>query len=244
MREMEIPAITTEQMREVDRLAMTIYGISLLQMMENAGRNLAELARQLLDGSLLEKRVLIAVGKGNNGGGGMAAARHLYNWGAEVTVLLQSPAISGTPETQLEALRVLPVKIETDGDAFHFLSSWEGDLTIDALLGYGLSGHLRDWVADMIERINELPTPIVALDVPSGLDATTGKRYDPCIRATATMTLALPKTGLVKPEARSAVGALYLADIGIPNVLYKAMGIKIDGSVFTRSTLIELEPHL
>src|SRR5574341_190914 len=84
-----IPAVTADQMREVDRLMVDTYGVSLPQMMELAGRALAEVVRLMLDGTVQRARVLVAAGKGNNGGGGLAAARHLANWGTDVTVLLE-----------------------------------------------------------------------------------------------------------------------------------------------------------
>jgi NAD(P)H-hydrate epimerase len=239
-----IPTVTADEMREVDRLAVERYGMQILQMMENAGRCLAELVRRHLGGSVLGKHLIVAVSKGNNGGGGMVAARHLSNWGANVTVLLESETLSGAPALQWEILKRLPIQRVLAQAAVASLSAAQVDLVVDALIGYGLSGSPRGWVAQVIRAINALNLPVIALDIPSGLDVTSGRVYDPCIRATATLTLALPKTGLVKPEARSAVGALYLADIGIPDVLYKAMRIEIRIPIFAHSTLIKLTPHL
>jgi len=107
------------------------------------------------------------------------------------------------------------------------------------VIGYSLAGNPRGWTAKMIDRINSLSIPILALDVPSGLDATTGEIYNPCVQATATMTLALPKTGLVKPDVKQVVGSLYLADISVPDVLYKEMGIDVT-PLFLNDTLIRL----
>ncbi len=235
----EIPAITAEQMRKVDHLIVAKYGIQLTQMMENAGRNLAELTRRWLGGSVLAKRLIIATGRGNNGGGGMVAARHLHNWGARVTVLLESERLSGTPRLQWEILKRLPLERKIAQVALKFIAQQSADVVIDALIGYGLSGPPRGWVASVIEAINTLDMPVIALDVPSGLDATTGEICSPCIRATATLTLALPKTGLMKPQAKDAVGRLYLADIGVPNVIYREIGIEV-GSIFARDALIPL----
>jgi len=119
------------------------------------------------------------------------------------------------------------------------LSNNKGDLILDAVIGYSLAGNPRGWTAKMIDRINSLSIPILALDVPSGLDATTGEIYNPCVQATATMTLALPKTGLVKPDVKQVVGSLYLADISVPDVLYKEMGIDVT-PLFLNDTLIRL----
>ena len=228
-------------MRRVDRLMVETYGIQLLQMMENAGRNLAELGRRLMGNSVLGKRVIVAVGKGNNGGGGMVAARHLSNWGATVTVLVEAAAaLSDVPALQWKTLMTLPIEGMEGDAALEFLSADVGGLVVDALIGYGLSGNPRGWTAGMIERINALSAPVVALDVPSGLDATTGEAYTPCIRATATMTLALPKTGLGKSKAKDFVGSLYLADIGVPPALYREIGLDV-GSIFIHHSLISLD---
>lgn len=235
-----IPAITTDQMRHVDQLMVDVFGIGLLPMMENAGRNLAMLARTMLGGSVVKKSIVIAAGKGNNGGGGMVAARHLSNWGAAVTVLLEEEqAVVGVPLLQLKAMAKLPVQKREGAAALRLLGEGWTDLVIDALIGYSLSGAPRGWPSRLIERINTLSVPILALDVPSGLDATTGQAHNPCVKATATMTLALPKTGLLKPEATPYVGRLYLADIGVPDALYRQMGLQV-GPIFTREILIPL----
>jgi len=237
--DLRIPVVNTAEMREVDRLMIEKYGIQLLQMMENAGRNLAELARRFLDGFVSGKHIIVVAGKGNNGGGGLVAARHLYNWGAHVTVLLRTDNLSGVPEIQLKILSSMKKQFITDEKAIEFLNNDHSDLILDAMIGYGLSGNPRGWTAKMIKKINSLSIPILALDIPSGLDATTGEIYDPCIQAFATMTLALPKTGIVKTEVKKVVGSLYLADISVPDVLYKEMGIDIT-PLFLNDTIIKL----
>jgi NAD(P)H-hydrate epimerase len=237
---LEIPAITTDTMREVDRLMVEKYGVRLLQMMENAGRNLAELARRLSGGSVAEKEVTIVAGRGNNGGGGLAAARHLYNWGALVTIMMKTKDFRGAPEIQHSILEWLPIEMEVGNPALEHLKSVRPDVIIDALIGYGLAGAPRGWAAGMIEAVNRLGVPVLSLDAPSGLDATTGHVHNPCIRADATMTLALPKTGLLSPEAREVVGELYLADIGVPHDLYQEMGIEAS-PIFLHDTIIKLE---
>jgi NAD(P)H-hydrate epimerase len=217
---LHIPSVTTEQMREIDRLMIEEYGIELLQMMENAGRNLAELARRLLGGSVMGKRIIVAAGKGNNGGGGMVAARHLHNWGAEVVVLLQSDALSGVPKTQMQILTHFPLEIKVGFDVQDLPDVHHCDLILDVIIGYGLSGKPRGVVSNLIRDINASLAAVISLDVPSGMDFTTGRVYEPCIRAKATMTLALPKTGLLRPEAKIVIGDLYLADISVPISLY------------------------
>lgn len=113
-------------------------------------------------------------------------------------------------------------------------------MVIDSMIGYGLKSNPKGWVASMIKKINSLKTIVISLDIPSGLDASTGKILNPCIKATTTLTLALPKTGLLKKEAEEVVGSLYLGDIGIPSILYKEIGLQVD-PIFTEDSIIKLE---
>ncbi|MBN1666798.1 MAG: NAD(P)H-hydrate epimerase [Anaerolineales bacterium] len=231
---MQIPHITTQQMVEVDRLMIEEYGIQLIQMMENAGRNLAELSRRMLGGEVRGKRIALLCGAGNNGGGGMVAARHLHNWGAEIVlkVLPGEEKLKNVPAHQFHILEKMGIL------------DWENidldsvDLVIDAMIGYGLTGDPREPIADWIQRLNDADRPVLALDTPSGLDTTTGIPGNPCVRATATMTLALPKSGLMTTQAKPFVGALYLADIGVPPELYAApsLGLNI-GHIFIQDTI-------
>jgi NAD(P)H-hydrate epimerase len=238
-----VPAVTAAQMREVDRLMVETYGVSLLQMMELAGHALAQLVRLHLNGTLAGKTIVVAAGHGNNGGGGQVAARHLSNWGAAVTVLLESAErISEVPRRQWEALAQLPVNRREGTRALEFFDRARADLVVDALIGYGLKGRPRGWTEAAITRINAQPAPVIALDVPSGLDATTGEPARPCTNATATITLALPKTGLLTPTARPHVGALYLADIGVPPALLARLHLDI-GATFGRRSLVRLDPQ-
>lgn len=238
-----LPAITVEQMREVDRLMTDVFGISLIQMMELAGRNLAELVRLTLGGVVAGKTVAVAAGHGHNGGGGLVAARHLANWSASVTVLVESDAaLADVTRRQWDSLALLPVARHQGPAAIAVLSRGRVDAVLDALIGYGLQGVPRGWTAAMIERLNAQDAPVLALDVPSGLDATTGVPTTLCVRAAATMTLALPKTGLLAPEARGFTGSLYLADIGVPPALYRRLGLEVD-SPFSRGPLVTLEGH-
>ena len=238
-----VPAITAVQMRDVDRLMVETYGVSLLQMMELAGHALARLVRAHLGGTVAGKSVVVAAGQGNNGGGGQVAARHLSNWGAAVTVLVESAErIPEVPRRQWETLAHLPADRREGASAWEFLDHARADLIVDALIGYGLRGYPRGWTAAAITRINAQPAPVIALDVPSGLDATTGEPASPCINAAATITLALPKTGLLTPTARPYVGALYLADIGVPPALLARLTLDV-GALFGRRSLVRLDPQ-
>ena len=220
---MKIPALTTQQMMDVDNLMILEYGIQLIQMMENAGRNLAEISRQMLGGVVFGKRIAVFCGGGNNGGGGMVAARHLHNWGAEVllTVVANPVQIREIPAHQFHILEKMGLKNQSAPRLE------DADLIVDALIGYGLVGNPGGPVAAWIERMNGSKRPILALDTPSGLNTTTGVPGIPCIRAAATLTLALPKVGLLTPESRSVVGDLYLADISVPPELYRRLELDV-----------------
>jgi NAD(P)H-hydrate epimerase len=235
-----IPSLTTEQMREVDRLMVEKYGVQIVQMMENAGRSLARLIRNRLGGSVSGKEVTIAAGGGNNGGGGMVAARHLYNSGAKVTVLVKTEDQNPIPQLQWKILKQLPLEKKIGSKALEFLKNFSGDAIADCLIGYGLRGHPRGWNREMINAINISETQVISLDVPSGLDSTTGEVHIPCIEAAATLTLALPKKGLLKADAKKVVGALYLADIGVPNILYRDIGIAVP-QIFNNHEIISLD---
>ena len=221
IKDVDVPFITTDQMREVDRAMIEDYGISLVQMMENAGRNLAQLARQrFLDGDPRGRRVLVLAGTGGNSGGGLVCARRLSNWGAEVQVWMTAPAsrLSGVPLQQLGILQLMGIPIVV---ADELLVLPPADLLVDAMIGYSLSGPLTGPVASLIDAANNHGAPILALDVPSGVNTTTGAVSGSAIRAKATLTLAMPKVGLRAETARPHIGELYLADISVPPELYR-----------------------
>ena len=233
-----VPFLTTEQMAEVDRAMIDDYGILLMQMMENAGRNLAHLARaRFFEGSPSGMRVAVLAGVGGNGGGALVSARRLRNWGASVEVCVSKPGsdFADVPRHQLEVIERMGVPCRVDPPS----SEGVFDLVVDGLIGYGLSGPPRGNVATLIEWANASPAPILSLDAPSGMDATSGAAYAPAIRATATMTLALPKVGLGRDSASSHVAELYLADIGVPPDLYAALGLDV-GPLFSECDIVRL----
>lgn len=233
-----VPEVTAAQMAQIDRRAIQGYGIGLIQMMELAGRNLATLAREMLGGSVEGRQIVVLCGTGNNGGGGMVAARHLHGWGAWVQAALigSEDALKAVPKRQWRILRGLGLAAR----------SWRSpglgrpDMVIDAIVGYGFHGKPRPRAARWIEWANGQGCPVLALDLPSGLDATTGVPSTPCVRATATLTLALPKTGLRAPQAEAFVGELYLADIGVPPKVYQDLGYEV-GNPFASGSIIRLE---
>jgi NAD(P)H-hydrate epimerase len=201
----EVPAVTAIAMREVDRIAIDETGPNIFQMMENAGRNLALLCIELLGPAWPESRIAVLAGSGGNGGGGICAARHLANRGIDVQLCFASPDRLGTvPAFQRKVFR------STSGREISIkeLAREKPSLIVDALIGYG-------------SRVAPGGKWRTSLDVPSGVNATDGRAHAVFIRPRWTMTLALPKTGLLPDRT----GALFLADLGIPEGVYRRASI-------------------
>ena len=211
----EVPAVTTIQMIEVDRVAMEETGPNLLQMMENAGRNLALQAIDCLGKNWQEANIIILAGSGGNGGGGICAARHLANRGAKVKLCLSSSQrLKAVPKWQRQIFQATSGK---EVEIRELKAANEPiDLIIDALIGYSLQAAPKGNALELINWANNTGAPILSLDTPSGVDSTTGATPGEYIKANWTMTLALPKTGLLPDKT----GELILADIGIPPGAY------------------------
>lgn len=203
--------LSTDQMIEVDRVMIEDLGIQLIQMMENAGRNLARLAIDRYHPTA----PVVVVGSGGNGGGGLVAARHLAVSGAPVRVVLGTDRdkFAGVPEHQLNIIEAMGIPIEPNVPT-------DCDLIVDAVIGYSLKGAPRGRPGEVISAMTESSAPALSLDTPSGLDTATGTAFDPHITADATLTLALPKNGL---REHAAVGDLFLADISVPPSVYDDM---------------------
>lgn len=217
---MSIPAVTAGQMKQVDQLAESTYQLSVLQMMENAGRNLAGLVRSRLESE--GDSVTVLAGSGGNGGGGLAAARHLQNQGIDVRLVLSrdEKELRGAAAVQLAILRQTGVEVligKASGEAIA-----GAGVVIDALIGYSLRGAPSGRTRELIELCNQMAQAVVSLDVPSGLDATSGETPGVVVTPQQVLTLALPKTGLANSEA-----SLFLGDIGIPPQLYRYLGIEV-----------------
>lgn len=214
----EVPAVSAEQMREVDRIAVEETGPSLFQMMENAGRNLALTVMEMMANDWKQARYLILAGTGGNGGGGICAARHLANRSLDVSLCIANHAKLGEiPKFQKHIYQSTSGKMILIDE----LDSTPADIILDAIIGYGLTLTPHGAALKMIQWANQANLPILSLDVPSGVDATTGESPGEFIRATKTMTLALPKSGLL-PEK---TGTLILADIGIPEAAFRKMNL-------------------
>jgi len=216
--------VTADEMKAIDTQAIETYGIGVLSLMENAGVATALLCSRMLGGRLGARRIACLTGKGNNGGDGLVAARHLRNWGADVTVVLSSrrEEVGDICSRQLASAEAMGIPLL--GPAVE-LGGY--DLLIDALLGYNSRGNPREPMAGLIRRANASNVSILAVDVPSGLDPTAGTPGDPCVTAKATLTLALPKTGFLNQASRRFVGELYLGDVSIPAKVYEGLHQKL-----------------
>lgn len=217
-----VPSVGEAEMREIDRIAIEETGPNLFQMMENAGRNVALTAIDMLGGDWPDVPIVVLAGTGGNGGGGITAARHLRNHGGNVTVIITSvDGMGEIPAAQLHVYR-------NSGGAVHEDPTGEPSLIIDALIGYSLTGALRGRSLELIEWANDSASAVLSVDLPSGVDATTGAAAGAAIEADTTLTLALPKSGLCSSDA----GKLILGDIGIPAAVYAQIGIHAAGRVF------------
>lgn len=215
---LEVPAVTSGQMRELDRVAVEETGPNLHQMMENAGRGLASLALDLLGEEWRRTEVVVLAGGGGNGGGGICAARHLANRGAGVSLCLAEPGRLG--EAPAFQRKIFSFTAGREIEAKNLACVRPG-MILDALIGYGLRSAPRGAAAELISWANNSGAPILSLDVPSGMDATSGRAPGAFIRARWTLTLALPKTGLFAENC----GELFLGDIGIPAAAFRRAGL-------------------
>lgn len=195
-----------------------------------AGFQCARLAHQLLTPPPAAARVAVLAGRGNNGGDALGCARHLSAWGAAVrAVALSDLTDPGTSYSrQAQAAQAAGVELRSAGGDAESAIEWAlqgATLIVDGLLGTGSSGPARGPVADAIRRTNAAAAPVLAIDVPSGLDATAGDTSGECVRASATLMLGTPKSGCLAPRSAALVGRLWLADIGVPGEAYREVGV-------------------
>jgi len=213
-----IPVVSSEEMRRIDQQASEAAGIPSLVLMENAGRNAAELIAGYCRENFL-KHICIIAGKGNNGGDGFVIARYLEKADFQVLVLMTFPAEQLSPDafTNYEICRKSGTTLRlvtAPADLPDALS--EAGLIIDALLGTGLQGAVSGWLKEVIDWINTRPQPVIAIDIPSGLSADMAGLPGSTVQADLTITMALPKLSQLFYPARSKTGVLKLADIGLP----------------------------
>ena len=210
---------TAKEMERIDKLAVQ-NGLEIRQMMELAGWHIVSLFKILRISK--QSPVVVVVGKGNKGGDGLSAARHLINHGWDVSVIMLSETVSADSLHHLALLKKMqvPTIVYERGKSKALSVIKHSAVLIDALIGYHLDGPPRGLFKEIIESMNQPGKKIIAYDLPSGIDATTGKCLRPCIQAHATLSLALPKRLFKIKKSKAACGKIFLADIGIPNFLY------------------------
>jgi NAD(P)H-hydrate epimerase len=220
---------TRAEMRELDRRAIEEFRIPSLILMENAGRAAADVACEM--SSPRQGCVIVFCGKGNNGGDGFVLARHLANRGYDVRchyagALSEVPA-GGDPGVNLAILRRMGVTVYEHGDVRHRddmarAVGWAA-LLVDGLLGTGLAGPVREPYSTLISFLNYRRAPILALDIPSGLDCDTGEVLGRAVHATRTVTFGAPKVGFTRGQGPELCGRVTVADISIPRALLAAL---------------------
>jgi hydroxyethylthiazole kinase-like uncharacterized protein yjeF len=216
--------ITARQMRRIEQRAIEAYGIPALVLMENAGRGAAQVALEMLKG-LKGKKVVCVCGKGNNGGDGFVCARHLMNNAVDTEIfLIRNPEdVKADAKINFSILKAMKAKIRTLKSRRDFKIFREklqnAHLIVDAIFGIGLSAEIKEPHRAVIMAMNESKKPILAIDVPSGLDATAGDILGICVRASKTVTFGLPKTGFIRNDGPACAGEVVVADISLPRVL-------------------------
>jgi hydroxyethylthiazole kinase-like uncharacterized protein yjeF len=217
-------AVTAKNMQKIEHTAINKYGIPDIVLMENAGNVVtAEVIKHLNKG----KKVAIVCGKGNNAGDGFVVARQLKTKGYNVTVYLMYKAKDireGNPATNFKCLRPLGIKVIEAFDIKGIKKikrRFDFDIVVDAVFGTGFSGQMPAHISHIVNHINSIDTTVVAVDVPSGLDATTGKVHDCAVKADMTVTMGLAKTGFLKNDGPQCVGELLVKNICFPLELLK-----------------------
>jgi len=214
---------TRDEIRQFDRHCIEKLGVPGIVLMENAGRQIAEAAVRMLEEAEFRHVVLMA-GHGNNGGDGFVVARHLavHGYTTEVILVGRSDEVKGDARINLDILEAMHFYVhEVDGPPDDILRELRptllgADLILDALLGTGAEGQVREPYAGVIDAVNRAGKAVLAIDIPSGLDCDTGRPLGPTIRAARTVTMAAMKAGFRNPEAAAYTGQVVLADIGVP----------------------------
>jgi yjeF N-terminal region len=222
-----LPTLTSRQVAEVDRLAEVRFGISVDWLMEAAGWQVARFC---------SGPTAVVCGIGNNAGDGLAAARHLHRWGRLSSVsCVDAGRLRGSAARERDALGKLGIDISDE------LRLDDAQFVLDALFGTGLSRAPEGKFAAWIGAVNGSGLRVIAVDVPSGLDADTGLAYAPTVRAHTTVTLGLAKPGLLNGDGPGVAGELWVADIGVPFEAYAAIGIEVPQHLFAEHDRVRLD---
>ena len=218
--------VSAKRMQEIDKITITKYNIPDIILMENAGIKVTDEVLKSLN-KMSGKKIVLFCGKGNNAGDGFVIARQLKSKGFEVVVYLLCAKAEIKKQSALinfKTLRPLGIKVIEVKDVKYvkkIKKRFSADIIIDAIFGTGFSGTLPVYIGYLVNFLNSLNTEIISVDIPSGLDATTGKVYDCCVKASKTVTFGLAKTGFQKNQGPAYVGELVVRNIGFPQNLLK-----------------------
>jgi ADP-dependent NAD(P)H-hydrate dehydratase / NAD(P)H-hydrate epimerase len=222
-----LPTLSSEQVKRVDALAQERYGISVDWLMEAAGWQVARFC---------ERPTAVVCGVGNNAGDGLAAARHLHRWGRLASVSCVDPGrLRGPAARELEALAKLGIEVSTE------LRLKVAPVVLDALFGTGLTRPPAGTFAQWIAAINRSGSRVIAVDLPSGLDADSGVAYAPTVHAQTTVTLGLPKPGLLCGDGPRMAGEVWVADIGVPLEAYAEIGVDVPADLFSTGDRVRID---
>ena len=240
----DTPTVTPGQMREIQRAAQVVFHFDILQAVENAGLATAQLVLAMLGGSAKGQRVVVLAGGGHVGAAGLSAVRHLDNWGVQAEPLLGEveSQMSFVTRRHLHILAESGIAEPHDSDTSEHTAEdhlQRADLVVDALVGYGLEGAPTGLAAAVTQIAAAARRPILALDIPTGVNAETGVVSSPAVTAATTLVFDLPKTGQVLPVCQKHVGELYAADLGVPRAAYERLGISTRG-VFAEGHIVRL----
>ncbi|HEX9476119.1 MAG TPA: NAD(P)H-hydrate epimerase [Candidatus Dormibacteraeota bacterium] len=221
------PLLSSAQVKAADALAQERFGVAVDWLMEAAGWQVARFC---------EGRTAVVCGVGNNAGDGLAAARHLHRWGRLASVsCLDAGRLRGAAARELDAVHRLGVEVF---DTFRLEGA---EVVLDGIFGTGLSRPPEGEFAKWIEAINSSGARVVSVDLPSGLDADSGVAYAPTVEAQTTVTLGLPKAGLLSRDGPRHAGEVWVVDIGIPFDVYAALGVDVPSTLFSTHDRFRLE---
>ena len=239
----------SDEMRNIDKVTAEVYGLPELLLMESAGHRTAQAMASLLQG-VRDKTICVLAGSGNNGGDALAAARYLHNMGAKVKVFITceeahlKPAAGRMEKTAVQmGLEIHKLEEDRDWNRLHLALKFT-DAILDGLLGTGFKGELKKKILRLIEEVNEVGKKVLSIDIPSGVEADTGRISSVAVAADMTLTLGLPKVGHLLSPGTEMTGELIVDDIGIPQKLLQSDKIQqtlLDDSL--AATLLPLRGH-
>jgi len=218
--------VTAKEMAAMDRRTIEEVGIPGMVLMENAGREIVAAVQDTL-GDMHNKKIAIFCGKGNNGGDGYVVARYLSNLGARVSCFLigEHKDVKGDAATNLKILKEIGVEVIETNNREHVGPATGAHMLVDGLLGTGVTGPLRGFLSEVVDCMNDFDAPIVAIDLPTGVESDTGAVPGACVKAKITVTMACKKRGLLFSPGREYAGEIRVADISIPSHVKHESGV-------------------